>query len=322
MITLISTPARVNPDDPADICRWIATESPNNFRLQRSDFIPIAVGATSGGYLGITPPADFSGAEGDSIVVVDDLGNTYTGEITDMPGADYDVETDIVYSAIVGNVDYFNDHTLRGGYYFEGRLKINGVLHPLTIIASPDTQGYADLDVSGILRIVTSLGKNGDYSSRIMAETNKSGNFSFEYRECWYGSDNPWYPEGGELSPPSDEILWYYVEAVRSEEQGSNLYDYVATDDNPAPFFNQFEEPVYFKGLPFDLTFLLPETHLTSPEKDITVEINCFNSANVLIDTISEIVDVDSLDGHACSLNISRASIPEGASYFTAEITI
>ena len=98
MITLISTPARVNPDDPADICRWIATESPNNFRLQRSDFVPIAVGATSGGYLGITPPADFSGAEGDSIVVVDDLGNTYTGEITDMPGADYDVETDIVYS--------------------------------------------------------------------------------------------------------------------------------------------------------------------------------------------------------------------------------
>lgn len=93
-------------------------------------------------------------------------------------------------------------------------------------------------------------------------------------------------------------------------------------DGTGDPFFNQFEEPVYFKGLPFDLTFLLPETLLTSPEKDITVEINCFNSANVLIDTISEIVDVDSLDGHACSLNISRASIPEGASYFTAEITI
>lgn len=322
MITLISTPAWENPDDPLDICRWVATESPNNFRLQRRDFIPTAAGATSGGYLGFTPPADFTGAVNDSIVVVDDLGNVYTGEITDMPGVDYDVETDIVFTSIVGNVDYVNDHTLRGGYYFEGRLKINGVLHPLTIIASPDSQGFADLDVSGLLRIVTSLGKNGDYTSRVMAETNKSGNFSFEYRECWYGSNNPWYPEGGELSPPSDEILWYYVEAVRSEEQGSNLYDYVATDNNPAPFFNQFEEPVYFKGLPFDLTFLLPEQLDVSPETEMDVEINCYNSANVLLDTINEKVPVGALEGHACSLNISMASIPEGASYFTALVTV
>jgi hypothetical protein len=222
------------------------------------------------------------------------------------------------------DIDYLNDNTEHGGYYFEGRLTVNNVLYPLTIIASPDSFGYADLDVSGILRIVTSLGKAGDYTSRIMKETTKSGKFSFEYRECWFGSSNAW--EGVAVTSPiaSPPILvdWYYAEAVRSEEQGSNLHDFVADTLNDAPFFNQFDEPVYFLGLPFDLSFILPEQAVVTPMSDITVSIKIYNSNNLLLSTITELIDADQLEGFVCSLNIDPATIPAGAHHFTAEITI
>lgn len=204
---------------------------------------------------------------------------------------------------------------MHGGYYFEGRLTINGVLNSLTIIASPDSYGYADLDVSGILRIVTSIGKVTDYSALILADTNKSGNFSLEYRECWYGSSNVYVPEA------SPEILWYYAEAVRSEEQGSNLHEYEADDLNCAPFFNSFEYPVYFAGLPFDISFILPERPLVSPGADITVTLSIYSSLNVLLSQIITNVPADDLEGHVCSLSIDPAGIPALASYFTAEIT-
>jgi hypothetical protein len=115
---------------------------------------------------------------------------------------------------------------------------------------------------------------------------------------------------------------WYYGECVRSEEQGSNLHDYVADALNDAPFLNQFEEPVFFLGLPFDLSFILPETAVVSPASDIKVEIKIYDSNNLLLSTLTEYVPADQLEGYINSLTIDAAAIPSGAAYFTAEITV
>jgi hypothetical protein len=232
------------------------------------------------------------------------------------------ITTDIPW--VAGTViAYMNDNSLHGGYYFEGRLTVNGIVYPLTIIASPDSFGYADLDVSGILRIVTSLGKTGDYTSRIMKEPTKSGNFSFEYRERWYGYTGSW--EGDIITSPMTSPpmvnTWYYAECVRSEEQGSNLHDFVPDILNDAPFLNQFDEPVYFLGLPFDLSFIFPEQAIVTPASHITVTIKIYNSNNLLLSTVTEYIDADSLEGFVNSLNIDQVTIPSGAAYLTAEIT-
>ena len=325
MITLISTPEYVKQTSPEIISSWLATESPNNFRLLRHDYDVVSA-VDNGGYLQITVAAGtFDGQVGDVITVYNKtlnamfLGEVETGSTTTV------IETNIPFQTGFDpsdtaldperDITYVNDDTLHGGYYFEGRLTINGVLNTLTIIASPDSYGYADLDVSGILRITTSLGKVGDYSDLIMAETNKSGNFSLEYRECWYGSNNTWTPAGGSPVP-----LWYYAECVRSEEQGSNLYEYVADDDNDAPFLNSFERPVYFAGLPFDLSFILPE-RAGLPASDITVTLRAYNANNTLLTTQVTAFPAGTLEGHVCSLNIAPTAIPAQASYFTAEIT-
>jgi hypothetical protein len=275
------------------------------------------------GYLQITTTEDYDGAEGNSVSIYNAAtGAMLVGKVTNIAVGLRDITTDIPYVAGM-DPEYMNDNTLHGGYYFEGRLTINDVLYDLTIIASPDSFGYADLDVSGILRIVTSLGKVGDYTQRIMKEPTKSGKFNFEYRECWYGSDNDW--EGvaitSPLTSPPTLIDWYYAESVRSEEQGSNLYDFVADEDNDSPFFNAFEQPVYFLGLPFDLSFILPEITAVSPASDITVTIKIYDSNNLLLDTVIESIPADSLEGFVNSLNIDEATVPQNASYMTAEIT-
>jgi hypothetical protein len=228
------------------------------------------------------------------------------GKIIDIDGSD--LITDIPWVATY-DIDYLNDNTLHGGYYFEGRLTINDVVQTLTVIASPDTFGFADMDVSGILRIMTSLGKVGDYSTVLMKETNKSGKFTLEYRECWYGSNEAYTSEGN---------TWYYAESVRSEEQGSNLYEYVATADRDVPFLNSFDQPVYFLGLPFDISFIMPAEVIS----DATVTINIYNSSNTLLDTITSVVSTADLKGFINSLDINPDTIPEGADHMTCEIEI
>jgi hypothetical protein len=275
-----------------------------------------------GGFLQVTCAEDYTGVIGNDIAVYDlTTDSMFIGKITFIDAGLRDLITDIFW--ITGmNITYLNDNTLYAGYYFEGRLTINGILESLTIIASPDSFGEADLDVSGILRIKTALGKTGNYTDEIMKETTKSGSFSFEYRGCWYGSDEEWIPEGGSISPPSDVITWYYAECVRSEEQGSNLHEYVPTEINDAPFLNSFDEPVYFLGLPFDLSFILPEMITVSPASQLTITKKIFNSVHIQLgpDIVTNI-DVDELEGYVNSLTIDEALIPDGAAYLTAEIT-
>ena len=330
MITLVSTPEHVVQATPEVTCRWLATESPNNFRLLRRDF-DIVSAADNGGALRLTVGAGlFNGSEGDHVSVFNrTLNAMFVGEVQ-AGSTDTIIDTNIAFQAGFDPGDpvfdsdrdysYFNDNTLHAGYYFEGRLTINGVLNPLTIIASPDSFGYADLDVSGILRVVTSLGKTGDYSEMIMAETNKSGSFSLEYRECWFGLEGDWIQSEG-VGSPADPVLWWYAEAVRSEEQGSNLHEFVPDDTKDAPFLNFFERPVYFAGLPFDLSFILPERPLLSPAGELTVTLRKYSSANVLLSQNTYDIPIDSLDGRVCSLTIDPAGIEANASHFTAEIT-
>ena len=317
MATIIqSDPSYSLPVSPAVVSRWVATESPNNFRLVRKDYTIMNAGeyASSPAGTALECDVEFTGEIGDSISVIDSGGNVHTGTIIlfqDSPV--YNPVCDIPWSEFaVYTPAYMNNNTAKDGFYFEGRLTVNGIVQALTIIASPNSKGEADVDVSGILRIMVALGKVGVYTSLITAETNKGGSFTFAYRECWYSSDNTWTEEGN---------TWYYVEAVRSVEQGSNLWDFMPCDVQDAPFLNSFEQPVYFMGLPFDLSFLLPPQPVTTPATELTVTIKRYNANNTLLSTSAVQVALTGLEGRVCSLNIDPASIEESAAYMTAEIT-
>jgi len=315
MISILSDPAHVVQVSPAIISRWLATESPNNFRLQRKDIL-ITGSATSAGSpptMQFTLATPFDGAEGDSISVYNSFnGAMATGTVTDIASPATTITTDIPYASTFAGA-YLNNNTFYGGYYFEGQLTVNGVVQTLTVIASPNSFGAADLDVSGVLRIMTSLGKTGDGSAIVMAETNKSGSFTFAYRGAWYGSSEAYTAEGN---------TWYYAECVRSVEQGSNLYEYVYTALADAPFLNSFVQPVFFAGLPFDLSFIVPDLPATSPAAVLQITLKRYNANATLLNTTVENIAVDALQGYLCSLNIDPASIEDSADYMTAEIAL
>jgi hypothetical protein len=315
MITLLDDPARVVQVSPEIISRWLATESPNNFQLQRKDYV-VGSCASSGGSpatLQLTLTTDFEGDVGDTVAVYNAAdGQMYVGLVTAVASPPTTITTDIAWQ--VGfNATYMNDNTLRDGYYFEGRLTVNGVLQTLTIVASPDVWGIANLDISGVLRIMVSLGKTADYTADLAAEPLKSGSFTFEYRECWFGYEGTYTAEGN---------TWYYAEAVRSAEQGSNLYDFVATAAGDAPFFNAFDQPVYFVGLPFDISFIMPVQNGASPAAQALVTINRYNASNVLLATSTTLTDITALEGRVCSLLIEAATIEADAAYLTVQIDI
>jgi hypothetical protein len=331
MITVVSTPACEVTCDPAVVppvySYWLATESPNIFQLLRQDWL-VTVGSAGPALLNFPEPAGFAGVVGDVISCHNHTTDAIlTGEILNIAGNV--IYTDIPF--VTGmDIDYVNDNTLYAGFYFEAQLIINGITYPLKIIASPNRFGYADIDVSGVLRIVTSLGKDGDYSVpfgdplSIHKEETKSGRFEFEYRVRYFGKSsdetvNPFIP----LASPN--IEWFYAECVRSEEQGSNLHEYVGSECTDAPFLNSFDKPVYFHGLPWDISFILPELYHSSPGVDITISVQFYNSYNTTIGAaLTKSLDVDALeiDGHVVSLAIDSTLVPSGATYFTAEILV
>ena len=312
-VTLISTPAHADDSSPAIVTRWVATESQNNFRLQRKDFIvnSCASDGSSPEQTELTLAAAFTGQVGDEVAFYSAHNAAmYTGVVTSIASPATTIVVDTAWDAAF-DITYLNDNTLRGGYYFEGRLTVNDVVQALTVIASPNSFGIADLDVSGILRIMVALGKTADYSTLLAAEPTKGGKFTFAYRECWYSSDEAYTEEGED---------WFYVEAVRSIEQGSNLYDFVPTAAYEAPFFNAFEQPVYFVGLPFDITFLLPVLPVVSPATELSVVRKFYSATNTLLDTLTTDVALTGLEGRPVSLNIDPDFVPDAAAYMTIEI--
>jgi hypothetical protein len=309
-VTILSDPSYVVRVSPEIISRVIATESPNNFQLQRRDFLVNNASAYDSTHTGLDVDENDYGI-GDSILLIDTDGNDYPGTITDIISSPQQlVIVDIPFSTMILPPAYFNDITLYDGWYFEGKLTINGIEQSLTIQAYPDATGKSDLDVSGILQIATALTKVGDYASDIIPETSKSGSFTFAYRYCYYGYEGTYTEEGN---------TWYYVESVRSEEQGSNLYDFLPTDAADAPFFNQFERPVLFAGLPFDISFFMPDKG--SPSPDLNVAISIYDASNTLLGRMDKTVTSESLIGYLCSLSISFTELDETSEHLVISIS-
>jgi len=122
MITLISTPDYHDPADATIVCRWLATESPNNFRLLRRDWL--VAGANAGGFLQLTCGTLYTGDVTHDIACYDATTDSmYLGKVTAIGGGLLVVTTDIPWLAAM-NITYMNDNTLHGGYYFEGRLTV------------------------------------------------------------------------------------------------------------------------------------------------------------------------------------------------------
>ncbi len=315
-VELVSTPACYNTADPSIVVRWVATDNPVVFSLQRRDYNVEGYIAqiTSPDGTAITLDREFTGMVGDNIIIIDAVGNTYLTTVLD--AVTNIIVVDIAHDDFTQPPAIVNNNTEYRNFHFEARVQINGKYSHMTVISAPNRLGYADIDVSSLLKIATSKRKDGDYISKITPEKSKSGKFYFEYRGVWWGSDEEWQQEMTDTSP-AEPVTWNYVEAIRSEDQGANLSEYIASEIDDAPFLNTFERPVYYRGMPFDISFILPEI----PYPEIIVTIKAYDAQNkrVGID-ITQAIPSAGIQGYVHSLLISESDVPEGASYFTVSI--
>jgi hypothetical protein len=310
MIEVVSTPAAVIDAtvSPAEVSYLVATESPVVFGIQRKDGIIVAVQSV------ISPPDEtyieysggFEASVGDSIALYDSLNDVMINTTVLTVDSPTEIIVDLAFDArYATDLTYFLNLTQRANYYLECRLKVNGTYQTTTMRFSPNTKGYVKADIAQFLSSEVTGEKTGNYIENSAAETNQSGSFTFEYRERYLGDTNTWTEEGN---------TWYYIFFVRSKEQGSNLYEYVATANTEGAFVNIFEKIPWTVGTPLDIQFWWNPAFAA-----LKGTLKIYSAANVLLDTITIALDT-ACTGYLTSVKVSQDTIPELADHMTLEI--
>jgi len=308
MITLIGTPAVVVDSEvsPEEYSYLLATESPVLFTFQKVDANVVGVTEAT------SPYADMIEIEHDAGEIVEAGTKVYVfdslyGEMIEYTAAggddgyiyindEYEARfaSDWLYIIVPDNTP---------NAYIEVRLKVNDVYLDNTIRYTYNTKGVAVCDISRFLQAEISIDKVGTYSNVNDAETNQSGKFELEYRERYDGDSSTWVEEGSE---------WYYVYAVRSKEQGSNLWEFwdIIGQEN---LFNQFAYPVWWIGSPFDIQFWWNPKYAA-----LELTRNNYDASGSLLSTQTETLDDDGL-GYLNSIRIDEDLIEATCDYITLE---
>lgn len=123
---------------------------------------------------------------------------------------------------------------------------------------TPDSKGFMRAEISGALRSFLNLNYTEPISPGYILndEFNLSTGFYFSIKESWIGSSNSF--------PPADEIVYCISGAFQIGDPNNGYYNEyfgntagtIVYPELMPKFITQFENPVYFFGFPYTLSFL------------------------------------------------------------------
>lgn len=238
---------------------WVASGNPIIFKYQRKDLL-ITTAVNGNGKLRVNMASVPSDAETGQQVYI--KNNGYEGVYTILLiGVGFIViSADYIGSSSGG---FLNLAEARNGYYMD----VN--LYKLTLPGETignfrffdDATGLVTLNFQDAIDSEMSVDEPYDYSLINDRDYGRSFAFDFEYRERWRGSIPGFY------SARSDPYFALKATKQVGDLYGQNMRAYmtdVATDpvfeDYIAKFLTPFDEPVYFEGFPFTLSFIYNET--------------------------------------------------------------
>lgn len=288
--------------------KWLATDSKIVFEVQRKDN-NISTTVNDGGKARITISTSnslFYLSVGEFISVYDSVSGVsfITSVLTKHSDTDYTLN--IAYAS--QQFSYYVAYQKPVNYFFEVKLTVNGVEQAATARFTPQLNGLSKCDISGYIQTYVSDEKTGTYIDNNTAETNQSGNFAFAVSENYIGNTNTTYLVNNNI--------WYYVKAARSIEKGTNVAEFVPNLEAQAEFLNYFDEPTYWLGLPFDISFVYSELLQGKPIQLIEEH---YNSLNVLLSTQSKDVDANAI-GYLNSAAIKADSIEPTCDYIKLKL--
>jgi hypothetical protein len=314
MMQLTGIPAQIVEEGSPDVYSYlVATESPVLFTFRHTD----------GNISDVTDAA----TSPDAIVITHDAAG-YAPEVGSQVSI-YDALLDAVAVYEVSAVNSATEFEVFGEFesrfatdwtyffvldkanvYLEMRLKCNGVYESYTLRFSPNTKGIVSADISQVLKSKVNGTKLGNYTSDYDIEYNQSGNFNVEYRERYAGDSNDWTVETN---------TWYYVYAIRSKEQGSNLGEFWDTVEVDKPF-NLFNNPTWWVGNPFDIQVWCNPIYFASPYAGIQVRLIKRDAAGISLGIINYDVTDAGAAGRLVSIRIDQDSIEETCDKITVNL--
>lgn len=266
MISITSYPNKAVGNVGLNISKWNATHHPIKFQVQRRDY-EVTLGK-SGTSLIVT----FSVTASALVSVNDTLffqssSSTYYGTaiVTSLSG--YNATCTILTGSLPFNQYGFVNLDSRENFYIKTKIwGVQGLIGNLsyyllgTSTNRPNGQGLANVDVSTYLKSNVDYINEFDYDVLNQLDSNLGGMFNVSFSENWTGYE-------GAFSGLSETDLNYYTNSAKQIQDtfGSNMGEYVpfllyGGGETKAKFLSAFTSPTYFKGFPFDLSFIYSES--------------------------------------------------------------
>lgn len=152
-----------------------------------------------------------------------------------------------------------NTMALRVGHRFVTEIKFgfDDVKQVVTARHSADNKGIAIADVSKYLKSALSAADTYKYDATNYRDPGLSASYTVRYREEWDGG-------AGEWKIIAEPFYVTYSALQLGNTYGSNMAAYVpfAVESDPlklAKFLNEYTQPEFVSGLPFDLAFIYSE---------------------------------------------------------------
>jgi len=149
----------------------------------------------------------------------------------------------------------YQSHTHAPGRKFITEITsgFDGAANVITATHAANLTGYCRADISKYLRTLLQPVDNIDYTLINYRDANISASYTVRYKEdgdtIWTSAGAPFYVT--------------YSAMQIGNKTGGNMQPYVTLHDvgqtNPAKFLNDFDIPVFYTDLPFDLSFIYSE---------------------------------------------------------------
>lgn len=251
---IVSTPDRLIAGTTVT-SRWVATDCPVIFGVQRNDGVILQVNKVGDAVQIVVNQAlpNFALQLGEEILLLtvqavsNALQDNFTyARVTSVGSPGYYM-TDAPWIEDVYDSNRVVAYTRNINYSLDCRLAINGKNTFFTTTPSP--KGFAEVQVNRYLWEQVNDNKLGAYWDEAVAETNQCGQFELAIREVYTGIAASY------VAVPN---TYYFAKASREKDESANLSEFVPNYTIPSKFLNLFGEPSLVRGLPFDVSFLYP----------------------------------------------------------------
>lgn len=253
MIQVISFPIRNRDDNSALPSRWSAVHHPILFKLCRKDVNVVQMQFLNGVHRVILQSMPAGIAIGQTCRLVSGPVNADV-VVTGISGNQISITGPSLPQFTTGG--YLNLTQARKNYIADVRVlgvdNSNTYYEVGNIEVKPSPDGTFNINPAGYVKVIAERTDTFLYNLINKRIIGAGSRFNFQFRESWVGHE-------GTYSTLSNTNVFYWTNATKQLQQkyNFNVAEHVIFPTlNTTTFMSDFDEPTYFPGFPFSLSFI------------------------------------------------------------------